>query len=53
MDPITLTSFIMSISALLTGIFTHIKHSKCLGVEIDTYNPTTPLKTSSAKKVEA
>ena len=26
--------------ALFTAIYTHIKHSQCFGVVIDTYNPS-------------
>ena len=40
MDTIGIVAVIASASALLTAIYTHIKHSQCFGLEIDTYNPS-------------
>jgi len=41
MDPVVLTSLIISIGSLLTSIITHVKHSSCLYhcIDFDTYNP--------------
>jgi len=37
------TALIASLGSLLTSFYTHIKHSKCLGVELDTRTqPATP-----------
>jgi len=40
MDPLTLTAVITSISGIVIAILTHIKTSKCWGIEIDTYSPS-------------
>ena len=44
---IDVISLIIASTALITAFFTHIKHSECFGVKIDTRtpknsNPTTP-----------
>ena len=35
-DPITVIAIVSGISALFVSIFTHIKHSKCFCVDIET-----------------
>lgn len=44
-DPITLIAIITGIGGLIVSILTHIKHSSCFGVEIDTRTPqpSTPI----------
>ena len=40
MDTVGIVAIIAGVGALLTAIYTHIKHSQCFGVVIDTYNPS-------------
>ena len=40
MDSLSIVAIIAGIGGVVVAIYTHIKHSKCLGVEIDTYNPS-------------
>ena len=37
-DSIVITAISGSIIAIIVAIYTHIKHSKCFGIEIDTYS---------------
>ena len=39
MDPITIVLIITSSSALIVSLLTHIRHSSCLGINIDTRTP--------------
>ena len=54
MDPATLTALITAIGSMLIALSTHIKKSKCCGVEIETRRlqasvPTTPLPDEKTK----
>ena len=39
MDPLTIVLIITSSSALIVSLLTHIRHSSCFGVNIDTRTP--------------
>ena len=39
MDPITIVLIITSSSALIVSLLTHIRHSSCFGINIDTRTP--------------
>lgn len=41
-DALIITSLITAIGSLVISILTHIKHSKCLGVDITTTESHTP-----------
>lgn len=43
MDALTITAIVASVSGLLVAICTHVKHSKCFGVDIETRDPVQPL----------
>ena len=40
MDSISVVAIIAGVGAILIAIYTHIKHSKCFGVEIDNFPPS-------------
>ena len=40
MDTIGIVAIIAGVGGVIIALYTHIKHSKCLGLEIDTYNPS-------------
>ena len=42
-DALIITSLITAIGSLVISILTHIKHSKCLGVDITTTESHTPV----------
>jgi len=39
MDPITIVLILTSTSALIVSLLTHIRHSSCFGINIDTRTP--------------
>lgn len=39
MDALTITAIIASVSGLLVAICTHVKHSKCFGIDVETRDP--------------
>ena len=38
-DPLLITAIISSLSALIVSILTHIRHSKCFCMDIETTSP--------------
>ena len=42
MDPIALAAIIAAAGAIIIGIFNHIKHSSCCGVDIENFEPQQP-----------
>ena len=40
MDPIVITTLIISIGSLITSVLTHIKYSSCCGLKVVSYHPT-------------
>lgn len=42
MDSLSITAIIAGVGALIVSILTHIKHSKCFGVDLTTTQSTTP-----------
>lgn len=40
MDVLSITAIIAGVGGIVISLYTHIKHSKCCGFEIDTYSPT-------------
>ena len=38
MDPVSVTAIITAIGAGIMSILSHIKHSKCYGIDIETTN---------------
>jgi hypothetical protein len=39
MDPIVITTLIISIGSLVTSVLTHIKYSSCCGLKVVSYHP--------------
>lgn len=39
MDALSISAIIAGVGGILIALYTHIKHSSCWGVEIDTYAP--------------
>ena len=39
MDSIAIAGLSSGIVAIIVAIFTHLKHSECMGFKLDTYNP--------------
>ena len=39
MDALSITAFSSGIVAILVAIFTHLRHSECCGLKLDTYTP--------------
>ena len=39
MDSLGIIGIISGVGAILIAIYTHIKHSKCFGIEIDNFEP--------------
>jgi len=39
MDAIAIAGIVSGVSGILIAIYTHVKHSSCFGITIDTYSP--------------
>ena len=39
MDAVSITAIIAGVGGVVIALYTHIKHSKCWGLEVDTYSP--------------
>jgi hypothetical protein len=39
MDGIAIAGIVSGISGILIAIYTHVKHSECCGLKLDTYSP--------------
>ena len=45
MDALSVAAIIAAVGGLAVAVFTHIKHSNCYGMTIDTYEPSPPAPT--------
>lgn len=53
MEPITIVAVVSSISALIVSILSHIKRSKCFGIDIETRDAKTPLLSKATTPVNS
>ena len=47
-NTVVIIAIISSVSALIVSILTHIKHSKCFGIDIETNNDPLPTNEKSS-----
>ena len=47
-NTVVIITIISSVSALIVSILTHIKHSKCFGIDIETNNDPLPANEKSS-----
>jgi len=52
LDAVIIIAFVGSITSLVVSVLTHIKVSKCWGVEIDTYTPPPSATTKLLNNVD-
>lgn len=39
MDAVSITAIIAGVGGIVIALYTHIKHSKCWGFEVENFNP--------------
>jgi hypothetical protein len=40
MDSLAIAGIVSGITGILIAVYTHVKHSSCFGITIDTYSPS-------------
>ena len=54
MDSISIIAIIAGCTALVVAILTHVRHSTCFGIEVDTYEqPQTTINTPETTHIES
>lgn len=51
MDPVTVITLVLSLGAVSLSLFTHVRVSKCWGVQVETWDPNAPHQVKMSEQI--